>query len=92
MISSSKKTLLLALNHSLNQRRTGGGALRQSFDHALCVSIEQAAELLSLSRQKVYELIDREGLPVVRFGKSVRIRIASLEAWLIQREEAQQSS
>lgn len=65
--------------------------VRQSFDHALCVSIEQAAELLSLSRQKVYELIDREGLPVVRFGKSVRIRVLALEEWLIAREEAQRA-
>ena len=58
----------------------------------LCVSIEQAADMLSLSRAKVYELVDREGLPVVRFGKSVRIRVVALEEWLRQREDAQRSS
>jgi excisionase family DNA binding protein len=46
----------------------------------LAVSIEDAAEMLSLSRQKVYELIAREGLPVVRFGKSVRVPVADLKA------------
>ena len=58
----------------------------------LCVSIEQCADMLALSRAKVYELIDREGLPVVRFGKSVKVPIEQLRAWLNARIEAQRSS
>lgn len=58
----------------------------------LCVSIEQAADMLALSRAKVYELIDREGLPVVRFGKSVKVPVEQLRDWLNARIEEQQSS
>jgi excisionase family DNA binding protein len=39
-----------------------------------------------LSRTKVYELIATEGLPVVRFGRAVRVSLKSLQQWVEQRE------
>ncbi len=57
----------------------------------LAVSIDEASELLSLSRGKVYELIDRgEFAPVVHFGKSVVVPLAELRAWLASRIAAEQ--
>jgi len=59
----------------------------------LAVSIDEAADLLSISRAKVYELIDRgEFAPTVHFGKSVVVPLAELRAWLASRiaEEQQQ--
>jgi excisionase family DNA binding protein len=35
----------------------------------------------------VYELIAREGLPVVRFGRAVRVSVTSLQQWIEQREK-----
>jgi excisionase family DNA binding protein len=52
----------------------------------LLLTIPQVAKLLSLGRTKVYELIDREQLPVVRFGRAVRVSPAALQRWLEQRE------
>ena len=51
----------------------------------LLLNIPQVAKMLSLSRTKVYELIATEGLPVVRFGRAVRVSLAALQQWLDQR-------
>ena len=51
----------------------------------LLLSIPEAAAVLRLSRTKVYQLIDGEGLPIVRFGRAVRVPRASLQQWIEQR-------
>jgi excisionase family DNA binding protein len=51
----------------------------------LLLSIPEAAAVLRLSRTKVYQLIDVEGLPIVRFGRAVRVPCASLQQWIEQR-------
>ncbi len=51
----------------------------------LLLTIPQVAASLCLGRTKVYELIDAEGLPVVRFGRAIRVSPASLKEWLDQR-------
>jgi excisionase family DNA binding protein len=52
----------------------------------LLLTIPQVAAMLGLGRTKVYELIDREGLPVIRFGRAVRVSSLSLQQWLAERE------
>jgi excisionase family DNA binding protein len=54
----------------------------------LLLSIPEVARSLRLSRTKVYELIDIEGLPVVRFGRAVRVSVEALQQWLQQREQS----
>ncbi len=51
----------------------------------LLLKVPQVAKILGLSRTKVYELIATEGLPVVRFGRAVRVSLKSLQQWLDQR-------
>ena len=53
----------------------------------LLLSIPDVAATLGLGRSKIYELIAKEGLPVVRFGRSVRVSAASLQKWVEQREQ-----
>jgi excisionase family DNA binding protein len=53
----------------------------------LLLSIPDVAASLGLGRSKVYELIAKERLPVVRFGRSVRVSAASLQKWVEQREQ-----
>ena len=65
--------------------------VKRFVEQALCVSIEECAERLSLSRATVYTLIDREGLPVVRFGKAVKVPVEQLRDWLNKRIEEQRS-
>lgn len=52
----------------------------------LLLNIPEVARSLRLSRTKVYELIDVEGLPVKRFGRSVRVSVIALQEWLEQRD------
>lgn len=53
----------------------------------LLLTIPDVARRLGLGRTKVYELIAREGLPVVRFGRAVRVSVTSLQQWIEQREK-----
>lgn len=52
----------------------------------LLLTIKDVMRELGLGRSKVESLIKREGLPVVRFGRAVRVNKVSLEQWLIERE------
>ncbi|TME06190.1 MAG: helix-turn-helix domain-containing protein [Chloroflexi bacterium] len=52
----------------------------------LLLNVPQVCKMLGLSRTKVYELIATEGLPVVRFGRAVRVSLKSLQQWVEQRE------
>ena len=54
----------------------------------LLLSIPEVAESLRLSRAKVYRLIYYEGLPVVHFGRSVRVSVIALEHWLDERAKS----
>jgi excisionase family DNA binding protein len=53
----------------------------------LLLSVPEVAQTLGLGRTKVYELIAGEGLPVIRFGRAVRVSVASLQQWVEQREK-----
>jgi excisionase family DNA binding protein len=54
---------------------------------SMLMSIPEVARTLRLSRAKVYQLIAVEGLPVVRFGRAVRVCRSSLEQWVREREQ-----
>lgn len=58
----------------------------------LLLNVAQAEQMLGLGRSKIYELIANEGLPVVRFGRAIRVPYASLQDWIKQREEQNTSA
>ncbi len=53
----------------------------------LLLTVNQVCQMLGLGRTKVHYLIKGEGLPVIRFGRSVRVSPASLRQWLEEREK-----
>ena len=55
----------------------------------LLLNVAQVSKTLSLGRTKVYELIATKQLPVVRFGRAVRVSSASLQRWLEQQEQCE---
>lgn len=57
---------------------------------SLLITVEEAAKLLKIGKTKMYELIRNENLPVVRFGKVVRIDMTDLQAWLKTWKEEQE--
>ena len=44
--------------------------------------VEEVAQLLGLSRSKVYEMTASGELPVVRMGTAVRVPKKALEGWI----------
>ncbi len=54
----------------------------------LLLSIPEVAASLRLSRAKVYRLIYYEGLPVLRFGRSVRVSVVALQEWIERRKKS----
>lgn len=48
---------------------------------------EAVAERLQLGRSKVYLMMARGELPVIRIGKSVRVPARALERWIEQQME-----
>ena len=58
----------------------------------LLLTIPQVATKLGLSRTMVYVLINREGRPVVRFGRAVRVSAPSLQKWVEERERRSMSA
>lgn len=52
----------------------------------LLLTIPQVAKSLNLGRTKVYHLIATKQLPVMRFGRAVRVSSASLRRWVEQQE------
>jgi excisionase family DNA binding protein len=48
----------------------------------ILLTVPEAAKLLRLGRNSVYELVACRQLPALRFGRAIRIPRASLEAWV----------
>lgn len=53
-------------------------------DDPWLLDVDQAAKLCGLPTSTIRRAITRQGLPVVRIGRWVRIRPAALDAWLIE--------
>lgn len=52
--------------------------------------IDEAAEVISLSRSRLYELIRAgEFSPAIRVGHSWRVSVAALEQWIKEKAESQ---
>ena len=58
------------------------GSASASGDQIRLVTIPAAAQLLGVSRSELYELLGEGALPTVRIGRSRRVAIADLEAFV----------
>lgn len=48
----------------------------------LCVKVEEAARMLSIGRTTAYEQIAAGRIPVVRFGRDLRVNVEALRVML----------
>lgn len=48
----------------------------------LVIRAEEAARMLGIGRTKVYALIATGEIPTIRLGRSVRIPVEGLRAWI----------
>lgn len=51
------------------------------------LTVPEAAERLSVSRSKGWELAQRNEIPVLRIGRSVRVPEGALVEWIRERTE-----
>ena len=58
------------------------GMRKERSADALLLTVEQAAELLQISRCLAYDLIAQGKLPHVRLGRVIRVPRFGLEAWI----------
>ena len=68
------------------EMKRGVRTLEKTGVQPLLLTIPEVMECLSLGRNKVYDLINQEGLPVQRFGRAVRVSYSALQHWLERRE------
>jgi len=52
----------------------------------LLLRVGEAAELLGVSRTKLYSMIGTGEISTIRLGGSVRISRAALEEWILQKQ------
>jgi excisionase family DNA binding protein len=71
-------------------RTQRGGGNTQPAVRCMAVRVPQAAQMLSIARSTAYALIQRGELPSIRVGKSLRVPVAALEAWV--ERQARQSA
>ena len=69
-------------------RKQVGATGKQATLQPLFLDIPQVCESLRLSRAKVYRLIYYEGLPVVHFGRAIRVSVVALQDWLERRAKS----
>ncbi len=69
-------------------KNTQTGVSKEVAVQPLLLTIPQVMQSMGLGRNKVYDLIQKEGLPVLRFGRAVRVSHIALQQWLEQREQA----
>lgn len=69
----------------------GAGSRRRSpvVVEPLLLRPGQAADVLSISRTKVYELLKSGELPSVTIGGSIRVPMAGLRRWVAERSQNQ---
>ncbi len=53
----------------------------------ILLKVEECARVLNLGRSKVFEMIRRGELPVVRFGRSVRVPVVALRELIEQQTD-----
>ena len=72
---------------TIRERGSSGNPTRSGTLQPLFLNIPEVCQSLRLSRAKVYRLIYFEGLPVVHFGRSVRVSVIALQEWVERREK-----
>jgi excisionase family DNA binding protein len=51
------------------------------------LTVEDVAAILQLSRVKVYDLINKNGLPTVKISGARRIQPTALQTWIEQHQQ-----
>lgn len=53
-------------------------------DQPLVLSVTEAAQLLGVGRNHLYDMVAAGEIPHVRFGRLIKIPRSALESWLVE--------
>lgn len=56
------------------------------------LTVEELADRLKISMPSAYELVNSDGFPAFRVGRSIRIDEAGLRAWVLQHPAGEKGS
>ena len=74
------------MKDNVSKAKAGGGGSGlpryADIDKRLCITVTEAAAMLTLSRNNTYELVKQKQLPSIRFGKRILIPRVALEKML----------
>ena len=59
----------------------GGGESGEEAEHSF-ISVRKASEFLHVSKRTIYRLVEKQGIPFVRFGRTIRLPKWRLLAWV----------
>ena len=61
--------------------------MKEALEEPLLLRVKDAAQILAVSKSKLYELINANVIPSIRIGTSLRIPVDRLRHW-IEKETA----
>jgi excisionase family DNA binding protein len=70
-----------------SEQQRAGHQTKEIHAQTVLLTIRQVAETLGIGQTKAYALL-REGLPVIRVGRALRVSCATLQEWIEQHEQA----
>ena len=68
-----------------NHGHTDAGENSRDVMDRLLLRPAEAAEAIGVSRSRMYELLASGDVPSIRVGRTVRIAVAALQAWIAER-------
>ncbi|WP_409297704.1 helix-turn-helix domain-containing protein [Peribacillus sp. SCS-26] len=54
-------------------------------DYPVILTAEHVAEILNISKQVAYEVMERKGFPLIRVGRFKRVQRESFFSWLLNK-------
>ena len=51
------------------------------------MTVKDVAEYLCINKQETEEILEQEGMPIIRFGDSIQVYQSDIEAYLAERHE-----
>lgn len=81
-VAGLQTTLLVRIMSLAN----GASPAQESVERDRLLTVPEVADLLRIAKGHAYDLARRGEIPTVRFGKYVRVRLASLQEWWARHE------
>lgn len=66
---------------------SNGGIEMNNTTNRLTLTVEEAAQVIGISRAKAYQLVRSAGFPTIKIGRRLLVSAKGLDAWLDKQAE-----